>query len=108
MDVQEFESKYKPKGGLTKLTELRSMHFSNKYIAHHFGVSDNRVRSWMRYFFKDEYNHIQSLRDEVINNMMQFAHNHSKTEFDFAFKHTKYYKEALQRCYNEKIYDIER
>lgn len=104
MTVKEFEDKYKEKGGMQKLTELRSLFYNQKYIATHFGVSRERVRQWMVEFFGSAYDPRMDRKEMIINSMVEFAHNNPKKDFDAAFRGTEYYKEALEKCNKENLY----
>lgn len=105
MTVQKFEEKYGDKGGINKLTELRSLLFTQKYIANHFGVTKERARQWILEFFGEPYNPIADRRDAIMLNMVDFAKNNTKRQFDLAFRGTQYYREVLSICIEQKIYD---
>lgn len=105
MDAPKFKEKYKDKGGMNKLTELRSLFFGQKYIAKHFGVSQESVRNWMLGFFGRDYDPREDRKDAIILSMIEFARHNSITDFDFAYKGTQYYKEVLEKCNKLKIYD---
>ena len=105
MTLEAFEKKYQEKGGIQKLSELRSLFFSQKYIAEHFGVSNERVRQWMLQFFGHDYDPREERRESIIVGMVEFALHNEIAKFRFAFQGTQYYKEALSICRQRKIYD---
>jgi len=107
MTVKEFDEKYGLKGGITKLTELRSLFYTQEYIAAHFSVTRERVRQWMLEFFGSAYDPRPDRREMIIASMVDFAKTNPKEEFDFAFKGTEYYKEVLEKCKQERIYDTQ-
>lgn len=104
MNVTQFEEKYKEKGGVNRLTEMRALMFTQKYIAKHFDVSIERVRQWMIEFFGSVYDPRPDRRTIIIQNMVDFRKNNPQEEFDLAFKKTQYYKEAIEKS-NKEIYD---
>lgn len=105
MNTSKFESKYKEKGGLQKLTELRSLFFSQKYIANHFGVTFARVRQWMIIFFGREYDPREDRREAIVSSMVEFARHNGYPDFKFVYKGTPYYKEVLDLCRAQNIYE---
>lgn len=105
MNVNNFQEKYGAKGGIAKLTEFRSMLYSLDYTAQHFGVSKARVRLWLLEFFGTVYDPRRERKETIILNMIDFAKNNPIEEFEFAFRGTEYYKETLERCKEQKIYD---
>jgi len=106
MQVKKFEEKYGTKGGIQKLTELRSLFFTQDYIAKQFGVSKERVRQWMLEFFGSRYDPRPDREEAVIANMIEFARNNPLEEFNSAFRGTEYYKKVLAECNNLEIYGI--
>ena len=102
MNIKDFESKYVEKGGIKKLAEFRSLFFGLDYIAKHYGVSKERVRQWMKYFFGSVYDPREDRKDAIVASMIDFANNHTPEEFRFAFKGTVYYDEAMKLLNNEK------
>lgn len=108
MNVENFNSKYGEKGGIKKFTELRSLFFSTKYIAEHFGVSKERVKQWMLEFFGSVYDVRDEIDEAIKNGMIEFAKNNNYKEFRRAFRNTPYYKEVLEELKKKKIYDFER
>ncbi len=105
MNVKEFESKYQDRGGIEKLTELRSLFFAQKYIAKHFGVSPERVGQWTLELFGTRYDPRPERKEAIIASMLDFAMHNPKEDFDFAFKGTQYYKEVLEDLETRKIYE---
>ena len=105
MTVKEFEVKYGDKGGIQKLSELRSLFANQGYIASHFGVSRERVRQWMLEFFGNSYDPRMDRKEVLVAGMVEFAKNNPKKDFRIAFSNTEYYREALEMCINKKIYE---
>jgi hypothetical protein len=105
MDSPKFEKKYREKGGINKLTELRSLLFSHDYIANHFGVSRARVSDWMKLFFGKDYDPREDRKEAIISSMIEFAKNNSFPLFRYSYRGTPYYKEVLEKCYELKIYE---
>ena len=104
MTIQKFEEKYKDKGGIEKLTEMRALLFSQRHIANHFGVTRDRVRQWTIQFFGRTYDPRPEKKDAIIASMFEFAQHNSFAEFRFAFLRNEYYKETLKICKDRKIY----
>ncbi len=96
MNIKSFEEKYKEKGGLKKLAELRSLFTPQKTIARHFGVSQERVRQWMLQFFGTSYDPREDRRKVAMESMIEFYHQNSMEEFRSAFRGTAYYKDVLK------------
>jgi hypothetical protein len=107
MTLKDFENKYAIKGGMQKLTELRSLYFTNRYIAYHFGVSQQSVVNWMLQFFGSRYDPREDRKEAIIANMVEFAKNNPLIDFKYAFKGTEWYKEALERINKLKLYDTQ-
>ena len=105
MNTKTFEKKYGNKGGISKLTELRSFFLSQKYIANVFGVSQQRVKQWMKIFFGQEYDPREDRRDAIMASMIEFASHNSFPDFRFAYRGTQYYEEILKECIKLKIYE---
>lgn len=105
MTVKEFELKYRNKGGIAKLTELRSFFYSHTYIATHFGVGRNLIRVWMKELFGTTYDPRPDRAETIISNMVSFARNNNKDDFRRAFRSTTYYIKALEECVNQGIYE---
>lgn len=104
MTVNKFEKKYSAMGGIAKLTELRSLLFSRKYIATHFKVSQERVGQWMLEFFGSYYDYTDERAEAVIQGMLDFAKNNYYEEFRRAFRNSPYYKRAIEEIKKQKIY----
>lgn len=104
MTIEKFQNIYIKKGGIAKLTELRSLFYTQKYIAKHFRVSGERVRQWMLEFFGSKYDPRPDRKEAIILNMIDFARHNNKKDFDFAFRGTEYYREVLEKCKEQKIY----
>lgn len=107
MLIIDFQLKYRDKGGVAKLTELRSLFYSQNYIAKHFGVTSKRVKQWMVEFFGNTYDPRSDREEAIISNMVEFARNNSRKDFNKAFVNSSYYQRALQEISKEKIYDNE-
>ena len=86
MIVKDFETRYGRFGGMKKLTEMRSLYYTKKYIADHFEVSQERVRQWMLIFFGVPYEPQPERREAVCANMVEFAQNNSFEDFRRAFR----------------------
>lgn len=104
MTSKEFEKKYSNKGGYQKLCELRSLLYTYAAIAAHFEVSRNAVRLWTKALFGEYYDPRKERREVAINNMVDFARAHSFKDFRYTFRKSSYYKTALERCKELKIY----
>ena len=103
MIVKEFEEKYKDKGGIVKLTEMRSLAETQQSIAEHFGVSKERVRHWMYEFFGSQYDARSDRKQSIIEGMIDFGMINGLDEFNSAFKGiSTYYKDALVRLIKER------
>ena len=105
MNKKLFENKYGSKGGMKQLTKMRSSLSTQKAISLQFGVSRERVRQWMLEFFSDTYDPREKRREIIIESMMYFAKLNSKRDFYLTFRSHQHYKETLERCYKQKIYD---
>ena len=107
MKIEKFNKLYSNEGGITKLTELRALCYTQKYIANHFGVSLTTVNEWMVKFFGERYDPRQDRKEAIIANMLDFARANPREKFNFAFNNMKseYYKEALGLCIEQGIYD---
>jgi hypothetical protein len=104
MNVKDFETKYKDKGGMLKLTEMRSLAFSAGYIAEHFNVTTERVKQWMLEFFGSVYDVKDEQAEATKKGMIEFAKNNEISEFRRAFRRTPYYKEVLSELKKKKVY----
>ncbi len=104
MNVQEFNKKYKSKGGIEELTRLRSMLYTKSYIGSHFGVTPDRVRQWTVQFFGSAYDPRPDRKEAIIHNMIEFARHNTRVDFKFAFRSSEYYKETLVQCEKEEIW----
>lgn len=100
MKIEDFEIKYKDKGGIAKLKELSSLCYSRSYIAEYFGVTNSSVYQWNYMFFDAGYVLPRS-EDVVLFNMIEFAKTHPIQEFRHAFKGGAYYQEGLARVKKE-------
>lgn len=106
MTIQEFEEKYNQYGGMARLTELRSLLFSQDYIADIFKVSKERVRQWMKIFFGGDYDPREDRRESIKSGMIDFAKHNNILEFHKAFRKSPYYQEVIQELGKQKIYDL--
>ena len=104
MLIKQFQKKYGDRGGMTKLTELRSLYYSQQYIAGYFGVTRERIRQWMLEFFGSPYDPRPDRVEAIIANMVEFAKNNSMEDFTRAFINSEYYDKALEVIKKEKIY----
>ncbi len=106
MNVVDFNSKYKEKGGMDELSKLRSLLFTRKYIASHFGVTNDRVRQWMIIFFgSDGYDSRPERKEAIMESMVDFARSNNVLDFKLAFRGNEYFKETLSKCKELGIYD---
>ncbi len=103
--LKKFEEKYKEKGGMKKLGQLRALYFRTEYIAKHFGVTAGIVRQWMWNFFGGEYDPRPDIKDATIAGMFEFALHNTKEEVSFAFGGTEYYPELLKLIKERKVYE---
>lgn len=104
MNVKGFEKKYGDKGGMKRLTELRSLMYTQSYIAKEFGVSREAVRLWFVKFFGKEYDAREDRKNAIVENMVDFARHNVFHDFKSSFHQGEYYKQALDRCYQLEIY----
>lgn len=104
MTSKEFERRYSDRGGFAKLCELKSLLYTYEAIAEHFRVSKTSVRSWMKDLFETYYDSRKERREITVNNMVEFARTHQFKEFRYTFRKSSYYKPALERCKELKIY----
>ena len=100
MKIEDFDKKYKDKGGIAKLRELSALCYSRSYIARYFGVTNSSVYQWNYMFFESGYILPRS-EDIVLFSMIEFAKRNPLSEFRFAFKGGKYYNEGLSRVKKE-------
>lgn len=107
MKIQRFETEYGDKGGIRKLTEMRAMMYKLTAIGSHFGVGRDTVSNWTKRFFGDKHDARFDRKAAVMNSMIDFAKNNPYRDFIFAYEGTEYYNEVLQKCKEQKIYDIE-
>jgi len=105
MLVEEFNQKYAEQGGMNMLTEMRAHCFRTVYIANHFGVSADTVRVWMNEYFGSAKDPREGRREEIVKAMVEFARVNIKEEFDFAYRGTSYYQEALLKAKEQGMYD---
>ena len=104
MNIEEFNKKYMNQGGFNQLTEMRALCFRTVYIAKHFDVSADTVRVWMNQYFGLTADPRQGRKAEIIKAMVEFSRFNHKDQFDFAYRGTEYYKEALQESKDKGIY----
>ena len=106
IDVIAFEEKYKDKGGIAKLSEMRATLWSQNDMAAHFGVSKTRLNQWLKQFFGENYDKRNERKEAIIASMFDFADNNSREHFELAFKDkTTYYKTVLFKLMSEQKYD---
>jgi len=104
MNIEKFEKKYGKYGGMTKLAELRTLLFSQDYIAGVFKVTKERIRQWMLLFFGSVYDPREDRREAIKTGMIDFAKHNTQEEFCRAFKKSPYYKDVLLELEKQKIY----
>lgn len=102
MNKDEFDKKYKDKGGIYELTKMRASLATLKQIADKFGVSRERIRQWMFELFGDKYDPRNSRKEDLIVHIIECIKGFGVTETSRRYKSGKYIEEALERIKNEK------
>ena len=104
MTIKEFQKKYTDNGGIVTLTEMRSLFYTQNYIAKHFGVTLATVRLWMLEFFGTPYDPRPDRGEAIVANMVAFAKNNPIEDFKQAFKRSDYFDRALEEVAKQNIY----
>lgn len=106
MTSEEFNEKYKDKGGIAKLNELRALMFTHKYIGDHFGVSKERAKQWIVHLFGESYDPRVIRRERIIDSMIDFANLHSESELieAFCFANNEWVLQAIAEAHQRGIY----
>ena len=66
MTITEFNKKYKLKGGIKQLFDMREDLATLKEISEHFGISRERIRQLMVDLFKENYDPRYERREKTI------------------------------------------
>lgn len=94
MNIQQFDQRHKKEGGIDTLTRMMTLQYSTAFIAKHYGVTASSVRIWPYTLFGRKLDPTD--KDNIRDNMIHYAKEHSIGEFRFAFKGGLYYKELLE------------
>ena len=87
MTIDEFEYKYREKGGFKHLYEMRFLkHTSMRTIGRHFGISRTMVAAYIKDIF-GKIDDVRGLRREKrVEMILDYMKSHSPYETDQAFK----------------------
>ena len=106
MNKEDFEEKFKDKGGLEILKEFMENSFTLDFIGDHFGVTKERVAQWIKEIFGEKYDPRETRKEYRITAMVEFGKTVPEEKFKEAYYYTdKYYHDlALSELYVRGIY----
>lgn len=104
--VEQFNEKYKDKGGYAKLHEMVSELRTYREIYKYFEVSRLAVRNWTVRFYGKRYDPRPLRRERRIQFVLDFMKNHTLDESIETFKYENgdYFREAVFLAEKEGIY----
>ena len=105
MNAENFNNKYRDKGGIVKLSEMIALLFPLSEIGKHFGFTKTRARQIISRIYGEPYDPRKCRKDALIKVMTLFAKHNDKKTFIRAFSKKDCFREALQKCIDEKLYD---
>jgi len=98
MTIEEFDKRYKRKGGIKQLSLMRERLDSLDKISKRFGVCKERVRQWMVEMFDETYDKRRERRlrkVEIVKDSIK-KHGIEKTKALFPGLNRRYLKEAIK------------
>lgn len=89
MTRDEFDVKYKDKGGFARLVDMMNDNLTQRFIARHFGISRSAVALWSEQMLNRSYDPRKTRKEKIIDVMLKFAEKHSFQDFKEAYYHAQ-------------------